>query len=206
MNRSVSLIAPYAAWMVLMTVLPQTAWAYAVRGFCAALLLIAGWFGAEYEKKVRARESRYSAEVPEKELSIMRRAFIGLFVGLVVFAIWIAPDFIFTPAALEGASPYDPTICGWSLTIAKLCASAFVISIAEELFFRVWLVEFAGFWWMVVLFAVEHGERWHVGAITGILYGLLAKRFGIFAAIAAHATTNFLLGLYVIIFDKWFYW
>lgn len=193
MNRSVALIAPYAAWMVLMTILPQTALSYAIRGLITLSLLLLGWFGSEYEKKVRAR-------------SIVRRAFVGLLVGLVVFAIWIAPDFVFKPAELEGLSPYDPRFCGWALTIAKLGASAFVISVAEELFFRKWLVEFAGFWWMVALFAVEHGERWHVGALTGVLYGWLAKKYGLRSAIIAHATTNFLLGLYVIVFDKWFYW
>jgi membrane protease YdiL (CAAX protease family) len=103
-------------------------------------------------------------------------------------------------------SPYDPAVCTWALTIAKIAASAFVISIAEELFFRVWLVDFAGFWWMVALFAVEHGERWHVGALAGIAYGLIAKRFGIYSAIIAHATTILILGLWVVCCDRWEFW
>ena len=103
-------------------------------------------------------------------------------------------------------SPYSPEVCGWALTIAKLAASAFVISAAEELFFRRWLVDFAGFWWMVALFAVEHGDRWAVGAVAGVVYGLVARRFGLSSAIAAHAVTNFALGLLVIFADHWEFW
>ena len=88
----------------------------------------------------------------------------------------------------------------------KLAASAFVIPAAEELFFRRWLVDFAGFWWMVALFAVEHGDRWHVGALAGIAYGLLAKRYGLLSAIVAHSVTNLVLGLYVILANQWQYW
>ena len=40
--KSFWLIAPYATWMVLMTVLPATATAYAIRtGVVAAILLVA---------------------------------------------------------------------------------------------------------------------------------------------------------------------
>ena len=77
-------------------------------------------------------------------------------------------------------------------------------------------VEFAGFGWMLVLFGVEH-MRWDLGAargcvfiaegvFAGLAYGLLAKRFGILSAIVAHAVTNLILGVYVIGWDKWFYW
>lgn len=200
MKRTIALVAPYAAWMILMSILPQTALSYALRGIVTAVLLIAGRI------LVARLGSSSSGASAEYRASFARTSFAGLLVGLAVFAIWIAPDFIWKPTELTELSPYHPQVCGWTLTIAKLCASAFVISVAEELFFRVWLVDFAGFWWMVALFAVEHGERWHVGAITGVIYGLLAKRCGIFAAIVAHAVTNLVLGLYVIFADKWFYW
>lgn len=213
MNRSVALIAPYAAWMVLMTILPQTALSYAIRGVVTACLLPAGWLGSKYEKNVQTKESRCSAE----ELSRERRAGVGILVGLIVFAIWIAPEtWLWSKGTSVESSPYDPAVCGWALTLAKFCASAFVISVAEELFFRKWLVEFAGFAWMLVLFGVEHMRfdlgytRGSVfiaeGVFAGLCYGILAKKYGLRSAIIAHATTNFLLGLYVIIFDKWFYW
>ena len=89
--------------------------------------------------------------------------------------------------------------------IVRLLGSAFIISVAEELFFRRWLMRFAGFWWMVALFAVEH-DRWLVGAIAGVLYGWLALRKGLLSAIIAHVTTNLALGLYVLETGNWQFW
>ena len=87
----------------------------------------------------------------------------------------------------------------------RLIGSAFVISVAEELFFRKWLIGFAGFWPMVVLFAVEH-DRWLVAAICGVAYGWLYLRRGLGAAIVAHATTNLVLGLWVLKTGQWQFW
>ena len=144
-----------------------------------------------------------------------RGVLIGALAGLAVFALWIAPEtvfrgllptWLFPLAPATDVSPYAPATCGWALTLVRLVGSAFVISVAEELFFRRWLVDFAGFWWMVALFAVEHGDRWAVGAATGVIYGLLARRFGLASAIAAHATTNLVLGLWVIHRGAWQFW
>ena len=142
------------------------------------------------------------------------KAVFSVLAGLLVFVIWIAPEIwlgslpgIPAAAPLAAAdSPYSPEVCGWALTIVKLAASAFVISAAEELFFRRWLMDFAGFWCSTALFAVEHGDRWAVGAAAGVVYGLVARRFGLPSAIAAHAVTNFALGLLVIFADHWEFW
>lgn len=193
MNRTLTLVAPYAAWMLLMQLLPQTAWAYAVRGLITAALL--GFARGKIA---------------------WRSVAPGVLVGILVLIVWIAPEPWLFSTPTPTPSPYSPAVCGWPLTLAKLAASAFVISAAEELFFRKWLVEFAGFTWMLVLFGVEH-MRFDLGYLrgsifiaegvfAGLCYGVLAKKYGLFAAIIAHATTNLLLGLYVIFFDKWFYW
>lgn len=176
--------------MVLMTALPEAAWAYAVRSAVTAALLAFSF--------VRMRPS----------LPKILPLTIGIAVGATVFAIWISPELLFgeVQSSADCPSPYDPKVCGWPLTVVKLFGSALVIAVAEELFFRRWLVEFAGFWWMVALFAVEHGERWHVGAVTGVVYGLLSRRYGLKAAAVAHAVTNLLLGLYTVFGERWFYW
>lgn len=196
-KRTFALIAPYATWMVLMTVLPQTAWAYAVRGLVTAVLLAIGL--GLWRPRVAVRGTG-----------------AGVLVGLVVLAVWVAPEAWLWPTGESSVSPYHPSECGWALTLTKLAASAFVISAAEELFFRKWLVEFAGFGWMLVLFGVEH-MRWDLGVergsvfiaegvFAGFCYGWLAKKYGIVSSIVAHAVTNLLLGLYVIFADKWYYW
>ena len=58
---------------------------------------------------------------------------------------------------------------------------------------------------MVALFAVEH-NRPVVAAVCGVLYGLLYLKKGLLAAIVAHATTNLLLGLFVLRFNRWEFW
>lgn len=196
-TRSVTwLIAPYAAWMAMMAVLPQTAFFYALRGVVVAALLV-----------IAASRLGFGVAAIRDRLTIPASA-AGVAAGVFVLLVWIAPETWLGAghAVAASESPYSPEVCGWALVLAKLAASAFVIPVAEELFFRKWLVDFAGFWWMVALFAVEHGERWHVGAVTGVVYGLLAKRFGLASAIVAHVVTNLALGLFVICFDRWQFW
>lgn len=202
-SRSFILIAPYAAWIGMMSFLPATALWYAVRGAVTAALLAWSW-----------HVGRGAAIRPGG-----RGALAGLLAGIAVYAVWVAPAVWFAPLlgfGAEEASPYDPAVCGWTLTCAKLAASALVIPVAEELFFRRWLVDFAGFGWMVVLFAVNHW-RWDLdwtgrmvfvaeGAFAGVVYGLLARRFGLAAAILAHMVTNLVLGLQVIVFGQWKFW
>ena len=256
MRRTLALVLPYAAWMALMSVLPQTAWAYALRGVVTAALLAVGGFLLRRGKSASPPlavgacaspplavgacaslpiEDGYCASLPivsgsqrgrDTLVASFKGIIPGLLVGLLVFAVWIAPEgWVWSaavPPSAAGAtspgatSPYAPATCGWTLTLAKLAASAFVISVAEELFFRKWLVEFAGFGWMLVLFGVEH-MRWDLGVargsvfiaegvFAGLCYGLLAKKYGILSAVVAHAVTNLILGLYIIGWDKWFYW
>ena len=225
-----------------MSVLPQTAGAYATRGAVTAALLMVGGFLLRRGKSaspplavgacaspplaVGACASPPIVSGSQRGRDTLVASVKGLLPGLLVFAVWIAPESWLWPDAVprcvspaaspSPVSPYAPATCGWALTLAKLAASAFVISVAEELFFRKWLVEFAGFGWMLILFGVEH-MRWDLGVargsvfiaegiFAGLCYGLLARKYGIVSAIVAHAVTNFVLGLYVIGWDKWFYW
>ena len=195
--KSFWLIAPYAAWMVLMAVLPATATAYAVRTAATAALFAAA--AASLKLKVESLKCWKRSDLV-----------LGLAVGLVVFAIWILPeqfDWVWyrkwcvvgeggTQAVAEANA---------AMIVVRLIGSAFVISVAEELFFRKWLISFAGFWWMVGLFAIEH-DRWLVAAICGMAYGALYLRRGLAAAIVAHATTNLVLGLWVIRTGQWQFW
>lgn len=199
MKRNFWLIAPYAAWMVLMTALPSTASAYAVRTTVVLALLAA--LLATHAAALRSRVS--SLLSPASLLS-------GLVVGLAVFAVWILPeqfdwDWYRTFCILGEGGTKAVAESGSALIALRLFGSAFVISVAEELFFRKWLIGFAGFWGMVFLFAVEH-DRWLVGAIAGVIYGFLYLRRGLGAAIVAHAVTNLVLGLWVLKTGQWQFW
>ena len=207
--------APFVAWIALQMALPATAVGYAVRtGVTAAI-------GLACLLVLKA-----PCEFP------WRGVIVGLIGGLVVNVLWIAPEYStwyrtwmelpigeLPPAA--GPSPYEPSVCGWPLTIVKLIGSAFVIAPVEEVFFRSFLYrrlqardfravplsrfDLSSFLWMVFLFTLEH-DRPVVAALAGAAYGLLAIRFGLGSAIVAHVVTNLALGLHVICRGEWWFW
>lgn len=132
------------------------------------------------------------------------------------------PEMSQTTLSCTMAQSYSPEIAGWGLTIAKVIGSAFVIAVAEEYFFRGFLYRWlrnsnftsipltvfdkGPFWIVVALFAVEH-DRLVMGAVAGILYGLLAVRSGnLRSAIVAHITTNLVLGIYVVVNNRYCFW
>jgi len=128
------------------------------------------------------------------------------------------------PAVPEKASglAFSPSEAGWPLAVARLCGSAFVISAAEELFFRGFLYRWLqsrdwravplssfdaqAFWTVAAVFAFEH-DRWFMGAVAGAAYGMLAVRTGgLRAPTIAHAVTNLALGLYVLGTGQYGFW
>ena len=230
--------APFAAWIALQTVLPATAWAYAVRTVVTALVGVwCLWRGgsrscataAGSDKSVASPNASHHGEAALSPL----RLFIGLLIGVLVTILWIAPEcstFYRTwfcwpigslPTASPDPSPYEPAVCGWTLTIAKLIGSAFVIAPVEEVFFRSFLYrwlqnrdfravplarfDLSAFLWTVFLFTLEH-DRPLAAALAGALYGFAAIRFGLAGAITAHVTTNLLLALHVIFSRSWAFW
>ena len=136
----------------------------------------------------------------------------GVAAGLFVLALWVLPErlafyrlWCIFPWATAANGAYSPETCGWALSLVRLAGSAFVISVAEELFFRKWLIGFAGFWWSVALFAVEH-DRFVAGAAAGVVYGLLATKVSLKSAAVAHVVTNLALGIIVLKFGMWEFW
>ena len=203
--KSFWLIAPFATWMVLMTVLPATTWAYAVRTVAVALVLALG-LGMGLKTLDLRRESCLSPSVFRLKSSLLP----GLVVGFAIFLLWILPEQFDWPwyrrFCIIGEGGTQAVAEASAVMIAfRLAGSSFVISIAEELFFRKWLIGFAGFWPMVGLFAIEH-DRWLVAAICGMAYGVLYLRRGLGAACVAHVTTNLVLGLWVLMTGQWQFW
>ena len=230
--------APFAAWIALQTALPATAWAYSVRTVVTALVGVwCLWRGgsrscataAGSDKSVASPNASHLGEAALSPL----RLFIGLLIGVLVTILWIAPEFSTfyrtwfcwpigsLPTASPAPSPYEPAVCGWTLTIVKLIGSAFVIAPVEEVFFRSFLYRWlqkrdflsvplsrfnlSAFLWMVFLFTLEH-DRPLAAAVAGALYGFAAIRWGLPSAIAAHVTTNLLLAVYVIHQNAWAFW
>lgn len=195
-RETAALILPYAVWMVLMLALPATPVAYAVRTFVTLGVLVPCLFSLK-----RA--------MPTAEAGRGGRALLwGVLGGLLVWGLWIAPESCawyrrWCILGEGGTSAIDQS--GPVLRAIRLFGSACVIAVAEELFFRRWLLRYAGFAWMVALFALEH-DRYLVGALAGVVYGFLALRQGLLAAIVAHVVTNFALGLFVLQTGAWQLW
>ncbi len=216
-KTSLPYVMPFAAWMGLMAILPPTASSYAVRTAATLLIgIVCLVFGNPSTNEPRPGERHGLRGEAILHVSI------GILVGLAVFALWTAlPSWPFAEPDTQVPSPYDPGVCGWPLTIARLIGSSFVIAPVEEVFFRSFLYrrliardirsvplsrfDMSAFLWTVLLFTLEH-NRPIAAAITGVAYGLLAIRFGLKSAIAAHVTTNLVLAAFVIHRGAWQFW
>jgi hypothetical protein len=103
----------------------------------------------------------------------------------------------------------------------RLLRMAVVAPVMEELFWRSFLIRYlinpdfkqvpiGAFSWLsfiatVAFFGAEH-HLWIVGLIAGAIYNLLLYRTrSLFACILAHAVTNLILGVYVLITHEWMY-
>jgi len=103
----------------------------------------------------------------------------------------------------------------------RLLRMAVVVPVMEELFWRSFLIRYlinphfkqvpiGAFSWLsfgatVLFFGAEH-HLWVVGLIAGAIYNLLLYRtLSLFSCIVAHAVTNLVLGIYVLITHEWMY-
>jgi len=150
----------------------------------------------------------------------------GPVVGVAVAVLWIALERVLHPAA-DTAMPAalaGATVAARTAWIAvRALAAATTVPIAEELAFRGFLlrrlmaedfesVEPGRFTWPALLlssvaFGALHGSRWIAGTLAGLLYGLAMTHKGKLGdAVIAHATTNAILAVYVLLFNRWQLW
>ena len=223
-------VLPFAAWLLVMAlpVANAGAWNYVLRSVITLFLflLLRPW---NWYERIRVGQLVWPVLVgavvalvwigPETSwvdarLPSLKHAYLKLGVGFWPFGA--------QPVASVLASPYAPHVCGWPLALVRLFGSAFVIAPVEEFFWRGFLYRWfqrpaflsvelghfraSAFFVVVLLFAVEH-DRWLVGIIAGLVYGWLAIRTrDIWSAVAAHVTTNLLLGLYVLATGAYQFW
>lgn len=145
-------------------------------------------------------------------------------VGAAAFVAWIALDLPWAgggdSAGFE-ATKGDGSI-DWMLVGLRLFGAAAVVPLMEELFWRSFIlrwIERRDFLYQVpatvglralvlssLLFGLEH-ELWLAGIVAGLAYGGLYMRSGnLWSPVVAHATTNLLLGVWVVATASWRYW
>ncbi|MEI6516583.1 MAG: CAAX prenyl protease-related protein [bacterium] len=214
-------VAPFLVWVAVMCLpLPDPAIQYAIQTVATLAILL------------MARPWRYYPSLSVELLPV------SILTGMVVFVLWVLPEsdwmrkfpalfdlyarYGIRGVAPDGPSPYAPEQCGWALAVIRLAGSALVIAVAEEFFWRGFLMRwmkaqpFLGVsprhigWGFLLagscLFGLEH-SRWLAGILAGLAYGLLYIRTGtLWTAIIAHIVTNYLLGLYVLATGAYQYW
>lgn len=210
-------IAPFALYMAFLAVEQgarawggdfDTRWLYPVKIVVVAFAL---WhFRGEY-RELLVRPARLPL-------------IVSLLLGVLVFVLWINLDQGWLN--LGGADGFDPRAAGggmnWPLAAFRLAGAALVVPIMEELFWRSFLMRWierqdflsvsaaeVGFRALLissVLFGSEH-SLWFAGILAGLAYAWLYRTYGnLWAPIAAHATTNLILGLWVLQTGAWRFW
>jgi len=153
-------------------------------------------------------------------------SWFGPAMGASVFIVWIALD-AFLNASAGNAMPHalaDSSAPARITWIAFRALAAIVtVPLAEELAFRGFLLRrfispdfdalpLHSFTWLglgisSLAFGLLHGNLWFAGILAGLLYAwALMRRGSIGEAVVAHATTNAMLAVYVLVFHKWHLW
>lgn len=216
-------IVPFAAFMLFVIAghwlappLPappgewDTRWLYAARALVVGLLLALLWprFIELRSFSLRATDWAYA-----------------LVAGAGVFLVWIVLDEGWVAFSADGG--FDPRRYGsetinWPLAFFRLLGLAVVVPLAEELFWRSFLMRWlerqdflavaparVGARALIVtsvLFALEH-TQWLAGLMAGAVYGWIYMRTGkLWVPLLAHALTNALLGGYILMTRDWRFW
>ena len=149
---------------------------------------------------------------------------IAVLSGVFVFFLWILPEGLYPQIGYSEFNPYEHA-SGYNvyLLIAfRLTGAVFIVPFMEELFWRSFALRFLissdfksiplgqfswfSFIFVSLAFGLEH-HRWLVGIAAGLVYAsVLYHRKNLFAPILSHATTNFLLGIYVVSTHQWSFW
>lgn len=149
---------------------------------------------------------------------------LAIGVGIIVYLAWVRMEWSW---AMQGeASGYDPFQAGSSaglvLIVVRVFGAVVVVPIMEELFWRSWLIRylvspqftsvrlgtFTLLSWgaTVVLFGLEH-HLWLAGMMAGLVYTLLLyKTQRLWPCILAHAVTNLMLAVHVLMTGAWRWW
>ena len=150
---------------------------------------------------------------------------LAVAVGAGVFLVWITFDSGWAAMGGEGKGFVPRRADGsmdWTLALLRLAGLALVVPLMEELFWRSFLMRWidrrdflsvdprraslAAFGISSALFAVEH-SLWFAGLVAGAAYAWLYMRSrNLWIPIVSHATTNGILGSWILTTGNWRFW
>lgn len=223
-NRAAWLrILPFAAYMLFIVIADllerlgvapgPLRWLYPVKVGVVALLLALFW--RHYHEL-----GRHAGRSPRLTVPALLAA---LAAGVGVLVLWVSLN---AGWMIVGSAPgFDPRDAGridWLLVAIRIAGAALVVPVMEELFWRSFLMRWIvnpdfetvepsqlglkSFVITVLLFGFEH-NLWLAGIVAGAAYSLLYMRHrNLWSPILAHAVTNGLLGVWVVMTGNWSYW
>jgi CAAX prenyl protease-like protein len=214
-------IAPFALFMLLLALrgsLPDAGssafdprWVYALTVLLVGGLLL--WFWREY------------GELAMPNLPDQKEALLAVGVGVAVFVLWInldapslrigAPSATFTPVNAQGELQ-------WPLIAVRWIGAALLVPVMEELFWRSFLmrwidrpqfetvvpqrVSLKAIILSTFVFTLAH-TLWLAAILAGLAYAWLFVRTGkLWVPVIAHAVTNGVLGVWVVMTGNWSFW
>lgn len=149
-------------------------------------------------------------------------------VGVLVFALWTCPQWLLgQPPRTDGFNPetFAASPALYALTVAaRFFRLVVVVPLVEEIFWRGFLQRYliserfhdvpfgkytaVSFWAVAAGFMVVHTTADMPAAfLTGAIYGWVAVHTrSLLACVIAHATTNLLLGGYIMATRQWGFW
>jgi exosortase E/protease (VPEID-CTERM system) len=148
----------------------------------------------------------------------------GPLAGIAVFLVWmVGQHLVSTPAAMPLRLASSPEAVRVTWIAVRFATASILVPIVEELAYRGFLLrrlaspEFeavpfrsVGIWPLLVssaLFGLGHGAMLVPAILAGLAYGGVLMRSGRFGdAVVAHAVTNFMLAVCVLVFDQWQLW
>ncbi|HMN92017.1 MAG TPA: exosortase E/protease, VPEID-CTERM system [Hydrogenophaga sp.] len=152
-----------------------------------------------------------------------RISWFAVGVGTLIFLLWVI--MVPTDPAKDEAVAQQLSDIPFSLLVAwlmfRVVGAVVTVSLAEELAFRGYLFEVLANkrgdvswprfpWFALILSSVLFGllhSAWLAGFLAGVAYGLVrCYRNNVGDAFVAHATTNGLLSIYVLITAEWSTW
>ena len=212
---------PFAAFMVLLALrgsLPPEGvlgldprWVYGLTVLVVGGLL--AWFWREYGELVAQTRPSLS------------EAALAVGVGVAVFGLWVNLDAPWMRLG-EASAGFVPTDAQgqlmWPLIVVRWVGASLLVPVMEELFWRSFLMRWVqspqfesvlpqsvGLKAIVLstfVFMLAH-TLWLAAIIAGLAYAWLYVRTGkLWVPIIAHAVTNGVLGVWVVMTGKWAFW
>lgn len=214
-------VAPFALFMVLLALrgaMPADgSWGFDPRWLYGVTVLLVGglllWLRREY------------GELSAQLMPTLKETLLAVAVGVAVFVLWIQLDAPWMTLG-EPAAAFAPVNAAgrldWPLIAVRWIGAALLVPVMEELFWRSFLMRWIerpqfesvvpqqiGLKAIVLstfVFVLAH-TLWLAAAIAGLAYAWLYVRTGkLWVPVIAHAVTNGVLGVWVVVTGKWAFW